>query len=286
MYRLSYYPWLTQNVPQPEINAQINSYARLVEAELKKLGQSDAKIEVLTPPLDVPEQIALVVGGGAELALMNPLGFVFARAKRPGLEALGVALREIDGKVGDTYFAQLYTRKDSGINKLEDARDRTVGYGHAYSTSNFLLPALMLRKAGVHPGYAFSRVEFLKGHEIVAKAVYEGKVDIGAGHDGVIVDLANQPGSADAKDVIVQLARSAPIPSDPIVGFIQDAAERQRVQQALVTAGNSPDGIKALEIFWGRTKGIKATTSAPYDVLTEALNALQLTQEDLIRRKT
>ena len=62
MYRLSYYPWLTQNVPQAEIAAQIDNFARLVETELAKLGHKTPQIQVL-PPAEVPEQIEQVVGG-------------------------------------------------------------------------------------------------------------------------------------------------------------------------------------------------------------------------------
>ena len=111
MYRLSYYPWLTQNVPSAEIAAQINNFARLVQAELTKLGHSSPQIQVL-PPVDVPEQIEQVVGGGAEIFLMNPLGFVFARNRTGDAEAVAIAERIIDGKKGVVYFAQLYAHAD------------------------------------------------------------------------------------------------------------------------------------------------------------------------------
>jgi ABC-type phosphate/phosphonate transport system substrate-binding protein len=52
---------------------------------------------------------------------------------------------------------------------------------------------------------SFASVQFLGGHDLVAGAVYEGRFDVGAGHDGVIDDLANQPGCGDARDVLVRL---------------------------------------------------------------------------------
>jgi phosphate/phosphite/phosphonate ABC transporter binding protein len=281
MYRLSYYPWLTQNVSQAEIAAQIGNFARLVETELRTLGQGDAQVQVL-PPAEVPEQIEQVAAGTVDIALMNPLGFIFARSRSGNAEAVAIAKRIIDGQVGIVYFAQLYAHKRSAIRSLEDAKGRSIGYGHAYSTSNFLIPAFMLREAGVHPVFAFSRIEFLKGHEIVARAVYEGSVDLGAGHDGVIVDLARQPGYGDAQDVLVQVARSRPIPSDPVVVTVRDAAERDTLQRALVAAGNTAAGIEALKIFWGNTQGLEATTSEFYAVLGDALAALKLDQSDLL----
>lgn len=281
MYRLSYYPWLTQNVPQAEIAAQINNFARLVETELGKLGHKTPQIQVL-PPAEVPEQIEQVVGGGAEIFLMNPLGFVFARNRTGDAEAVAIAQRIIDGKVGVVYFAQLYAHKKSAIRELKDAVGRSVGYGHSYSTSNFLIPAFMLREAGIHPHFGFSRIEFLKGHEIVARAVYEGKTDLGAGHDGVIIDLSRQPGYGDAQDVLVQVARSKPIPSDPIVVTIRDAAERTMIQKALVAASKTPQGVAALKIFWGNTQGLEETNTDFYKVLIDALKTLKLDQSDLL----
>jgi phosphonate transport system substrate-binding protein len=280
MLRLVYYPWLTQNLPQEEIARTIGVFARQIERQLESAGAGEA-VQVM-PPVDVPEQIEQVVAGTADIALMNPLGFVFARTRTGDAEAVAVAKRIIDGKVGIVYFAQLYAHKKSAIRSLKDAAGRSVGYGHAYSTSNFLVPAFMLREAGVHPQFGFERIEFLKGHEIVARAVYDGKVDLGAGHDGVIIDLARQRGYGDAEDVLVQLARSQPIPSDPIVVTGSDEARRGVLQRAIVAAGNTPEGREAMKIFWGNAQGLEATTTAPYAVLSDALKALKLDQSDLL----
>jgi ABC-type phosphate/phosphonate transport system substrate-binding protein len=274
VYRLSYYPWLTQNVPPAEIDRQIRIFAREIAQELKSRGHPDAEVSVL-PPVDVPEQIDQVASGRCEIALMNPLGFVFARERSRTIEAIAVALRIIDGKVGSTYFAQLYTSKKTAIRSLPQVRGRSLAFGLPYSTSNFLIPAEMLRQAGVHPLTAPGRVEFLKGHEIVARAVYEGRVDVGAGHDGVIVDLANQPGYGDAEEVLVRLARSNAIPSDPIVTTLGTDLRRP-VQEALIAAASTPDGSNALKVFWGNTQGLAPTTGAKYDILSQALKSLAL----------
>jgi ABC-type phosphate/phosphonate transport system substrate-binding protein len=107
-------------------------------------------------------------------------------------------------------------------------------------------------------------------------------VDIGAGHDGVIIDLANQRGYGDAKDVLVQLKRSDPIPSDPVVVTTPDAAKREVLKQAIVAAGNTPNGLAALARFWGNAQGLQATTSAAYAVLSVALQTLKFDQSDLM----
>lgn len=281
MFRLSYYPWLTQNVSPQVIREQISHFAGLVSEELAKLNDPDPQIELL-PPVDVPEQIGQITGTGAEIALMNPLGFVFARNRNGSVSAAAVALRIIDGKIGSVYFAQLYTHKKTAIHHLEQAKGRSIGYGVPYSTSNFLVPAYLLSQARVHPLLGFSRVEFLKGHELVARAVYDSRVDVGAGHDGVITDLANQPGFGDASELLVQIARSDPIPSDPVVINVADQATSQRLQMAIVTAGNTAAGKKALSVFWGNTQGLAATDSSRYNGLGDALRRLRFDEVDLL----
>jgi phosphonate transport system substrate-binding protein len=284
MFRLSYYPWITQNVAADEIDRQVKIFGSLIAQELGRLSAPDPRVEVLAP-LDVPAQIEQITTGNVEIALMNPLGFAFARARTGNVEAVAVALRIIDGKVGKVYFSQLYTSKKTAIRKPEQVAGRSIGYGVPFSTSNFLVPAAMLLAVGIHPLVGVARVEFLKGHELVARAVYEGKVDVGAGHDGVIVDLANQPGFGDAGDVLVQIARSAPIPSDPIVANVPDAGNRQRLQKAIVAAGNSVAGKGALKIFWGNTQGLEVTDTPSYAGLGDDLKRLRLTEADLLPKK-
>lgn len=288
-YRLSYYPWLTQHVPAAEIHQEIERFAGEIEKQL-----TDVRIRVL-PALEVGPQIDQLVAGESELALMNPLGYVFARRRidKAGTEnpiqSIAIAIRIIDGKPGDTYFGQVYARDTSAIRaddpKLaQKLRGKSIGYGVPYSTSNFLIPAFELLKLGVHPFAGFKRVEFVGGHDLAAKAVYEGKVDLGVGHDGVIIDLGNQYGFGDATKRMATVIRSAPIPSDPVVMRSTDAAARAAMQKALVAAGQTPVGKATLLRFWGLVQGLEAINADRYVVLDEALTALNLREADLLAR--
>lgn len=309
--KLSYYPWLTQNVDPAEIRRQIEILASIVGSELSKILGDTATVTVQRA-IEVPEQIDRIVSGEHHIALMNPLGYVFARSRNQAVTPVAVAKRIIDGKVGVTYFAQVYTSRKAAIKKLytrenkptenpaeadprslEEFRKqvfntdktrftRSIGFGLPYSTSNFLLPAYDLRRAGVHPFTRFLRTEFLKGHELIARAVYDGKVDLGAGHDGVIIDLSNQPGYGDAGDRLVTLLRSDPIPSDPVAVNIPDDQLRGAVQQALVAAGDTEDGKRALIIFWGNTQGLAPTDEKPYELLNKVLDDLRFAEKDLL----
>lgn len=283
MYTLNYYPWLTQNVPPDVVHQQIERFAAEIAAALKAANAPVADVRV-APAIDVPEQIDQILGGDAQIGLMNPLGFAFARRRAGDIEAAAVAQRIIDGVIGITYFAQIYTRADATVADLAALAGTSIGYGTPYSTSNFLIPAHMLQRAGVHPLLGFSRVEFLKGHEIVARAVYEGKVTAGAGHDGVIIDLARQPGFEDASEKLVRIGRSPAIPSDPVVVNVSNTLERATLQAAIVAAGATDAGKEALKIFWGNAQGLAQTVSGAYEPLIAAMTDLRLTEADLLPR--
>ena len=53
---------------------------------------------------------------------------------------------------------------------------------------------------GLNVYSTFNKMQFFGGHNIVAMAVYNGQTDVGAGHDGVIVDLSGQYGYGDAAE--------------------------------------------------------------------------------------
>ena len=229
---------------------------------------------------------------------MNPLGYVFARGRNERVAANVLAKRIIDGVEGTTYFSQIYTNKRTAVASgegprgesdddrakrlLRQARNRKLGFGSPQSTSNFLIPALMMQRAGVHPFASFSLVQFVGGHETVARAVYDGTIDIGAGHDGAIHDLSTVYGYGDAEDRLVRIARSSPIPSDPIAVNVPDD-ERKRIVKALLDAGNDEAGKRAIDVFWGHATGLAETKPEAYDGLKEALTSLGLHEADLIR---
>ncbi|HJY78221.1 MAG TPA: phosphate/phosphite/phosphonate ABC transporter substrate-binding protein [Burkholderiales bacterium] len=289
-YRLTYYPWITQSKTPPQLDQYIRLFAGEVEAQLGRLN-AGIKIEVL-PPIEVPAQIAAITSGACEIALMNPLGYIFARRRNPAVVPSVLALRIVDGKPGPTYFAQIYTRKKTAITEadLGKMKGRSIGFGVAYSTSNFLMPAYELTMMGrqktdkgLHPLTAFSRVEYYGGHPEVAKAVYEGRVDVGAGHDGVIDDLATQYGYGDAKDCLVRLVRTRPIPSDPIVVSVKNEKDRSVLQECFVAAGKTANGAEALKQFWGNAQGLANTEAKAYDELEQILKELSLSDADVLK---
>jgi phosphonate transport system substrate-binding protein len=283
-YILTYYPWITQHKTPEEIRAQVQIFATELQNEINTAGQINCVVQ-LAPAMEVPDQIQSIVAGTSQIALMNPLGFVYARRRNPEINAAVVALRIIDNRVGNTYFAQIYTHIDRNIKRLADLKQRSFGYGSVQSTSNFIIPAFDMKSAAIHPFAAFKRVEFEGGHDTVAVAVYKGIVDAGAGHDGVIIDLSNTPGYEDAKEKLITIHRSDPIPSDPVAVFINDKSQYDTIQKALVSISNKSPAKEAIAGFWGNAQGLEATTYAPYDYLIKAVSELGLTEQDIFPAK-
>ena len=236
----------------------------------------------------VTEQYRHILHRESHIALMKPVTYVFAHQVDKRILPACVAYRPIDGKVGITYFAQLYARRDLGINSLDDhARRRTgihtIAYGDRFSTSNFLIPASMFRRqAQVHPFLFFKRVVFAGGHDLAAEAVYQGDADIDAGHDGII-KILNQT-YPDAEQRIVRLARED-IHSDPVVvrsGILPEPVSLRSIQQACTKVAKTEPVKETLDLFWGWVKDLGPTEHANYASIECALEALHLTEADAL----
>jgi phosphate/phosphite/phosphonate ABC transporter binding protein len=279
-YNLTYYPWITQHSAPEIIRKNIEIFAAEVGKELSKSLGEDVTVTVLEP-LEVPAQIKSIAEGGSQISLMNPLGFVFAKERNKNINVAALALRVIDGTVGESYFAQIYTHINTGIKTLLELRKRSMGFGSSQSTSNFLIPGFELKENGVHPLTSFKRTEFIGGHDSVAKAVYEGEIEVGAGHDGVITALAAQPGYSDAKEKLIMIHRTNPIPSDPVAVNVPTAEEFKEIQKAVVKVSKKEPAKTAIFTFWGESAGLKKISYKPYKYLIDAVKKLSLTEPDI-----
>lgn len=280
-YVLSYYPWITQGVDPAGIRSAIQIFGDALQERLVATVGAGTTVTV-TMAADIPPQITAVATQRRHIALLNPLGFVFARRQNPVVDVVALAERiGPDGKPGPTYRAQIYTTKKTGIRTIADIKGRSLGFGVPFSTSNFLVPAALLKAQ--HQLFNAATIAFLGGHPQVARAVYEGKVDVGAGHDGVLLDLANTYGYGDAGDRMLRICWTDPIPSDPVVVNVPDEGERGLVKDAVIAVGSDPDVIKrSIAIFWGKATGLTATSAAAYEPLDLALDSMRLEQADLL----
>jgi hypothetical protein len=303
---LSYYPWITQSISGSALEKEIAEFVRLLQEQLRTQIGNDAEV-VHLKEMQVPDQLKEIeaqptAGVTGKIGLLNPFGFALLRHRARAafgtdeekwpVTTIAVILRQVpDEPIGPIYKAQFYTHRQTAlsIKTLAQVRGRTLAFGSAQSTSNFLVPAhTLLKAAGIHPLTGFTRVEFTGGHDKAAAAVYERQLDIGVGHDGVIDDLANKPGYRDAREVLVRLAWTPPIPSDPVAAHIPDAGLRNEVAKAFVTIAppGKPSylGNPVVKRFWGTDAGFEPIDPKKYDELLVKCGDLKIDPEDMLKK--
>lgn len=281
---LSYYPDITQYKSLDEIRAAVVDFSKVLEENYSgKIGQ-DVKINVL-PVMSVKEQTHAMTNNETSIGLMKPVSYVLSRIKNQQILPAAVAWRLIHGVERESYFAQLYTRKSLGINTLNDIKSKfRVGFGDSFSTSNFLIPANELLENGINPLTGFRKVEYFGGHDHVAKAVYLGETDIGAGHDGAIYLLSLVKGYEDAESIL-QPIKTIDIHSDPVAINTTHFDSQEQVHkfcESLHEISEREDVKAQLQKFWGNVTKLGPTKHSNYRTIETAIDKLRLTEKDIL----
>lgn len=180
----------------------------------------------------------------ADIAIMNTFGYILAHEKY-GAE---VALTGVY-KGRDVYWGQIVVRKE-GPKNLKDLNNKKIAFVDPSSGSGYVLPIKLLKGAQVKP----KEVVFAGRHDSVITMVYQRRVDAGATYhtpevDGVPQDarkllLTQYP---DIFNQVVILAKTDPIPNDPVV-FRKDfpVELRKTIVKTLKEMMKDPRGEKII----------------------------------------
>lgn len=150
---------------------------------LQEAGDAFAKTLTRLSGLPVRAQVASDYAGVVEalrsrrvdLAFVHPVGYVLAN-REAGCQIL---VRDIwQGKVA--YTARFYVRKDSGIQRLEELRGKTVAFVDPASSSGYIYPMVLLMKKGLvkdrDPKSFFKEALFAGTHEAALRSVLTSRV--------------------------------------------------------------------------------------------------------------
>ena len=128
-----------------------------------------------TPVTDYAAAVETLVNRKIDLAWFG--GFTFVQSSvRSGGKTIPLVQREEDTVFKSVFIAS----KDSGINRIEDLKGKTLSFGSQSSTSGHLMPRSYLLAAGINPDKDLKRISFSGAHDATIAAVASGKVDAGA----------------------------------------------------------------------------------------------------------
>ncbi|WP_277057298.1 phosphate/phosphite/phosphonate ABC transporter substrate-binding protein [Trichlorobacter lovleyi] len=155
-----------------------------------------------------------------------------------------IAMPLVNGK--SVYHAYIIVHKDSPIQSLSQLKGKSFAFTDPKSNSGTLVPTYMLAQMKTTPERFFSRRIFTYGHDNSIKAVAERHVD-GASVDSLIWDYTARKYPHLTANTRV-IATSEPYGIPPVVvrpGI--DPALKQRLQQALLTVHQNPEGKAILD---------------------------------------
>lgn len=179
----------------------------------------------LFTPADYDGVIQGLLGGTLDYAWLGASAYAKVYLTDPEAVEVKLTKQNVDGSTG--YYSIGFTRKDTGITSMDDAKGKTFAFADPNSTSGYLVPgAELAAKYGDLKSY-FSEVKMSGGHEQTIVGVANGDFDAGVswadglgnwedGYNSGAFRKAADAGLVDMSN-LVEIWRSALIPEGPMV---------------------------------------------------------------------
>ena len=183
-----------------------------------------------------------------DAAMLSPAAMVLARLKAGSKPILKTRYK---GKT--SYFAVIFALKEAPIKTLQDLKGKTFAFVDPGSTSGYVVPWLMMKKAGVRADRDLGNIMNAGTHDAVLQAVLHGQAQAGATFQkekGVwpLADSIKDP--AELKRLRV-VAYSDPIPDQGIAVHPDlDPALQKKVSGFSEHLSDTPEGKKMISKFY------------------------------------
>ncbi|MDB9312584.1 phosphate/phosphite/phosphonate ABC transporter substrate-binding protein [Spirulina sp. CS-785/01] len=122
--------------------------------------------------------VQLMVDEEVMMAYFGTFSYVKAKAQNDHLEPLVAHIDEDSGR--PWYSSVIVVRANSGIESLEDLKNKRFGFVSESSTSGFLVPSAAFKEAEIKPDTDFAEVKYAGGHDKNATALAQGEIDAAA----------------------------------------------------------------------------------------------------------
>lgn len=170
-------------------------------------------------------------------------------------------------KLVDFYRSQILVRKDSGIKKLADLKDKKIAVQDTTSTSGWIFPAVGIYKNGIDINKNNITTAQIKGHDQGVLSVYNKDTDAAFVWQGarnlVKSDVPN------IMNEVVPIYTSAKIPNDTItVRGDMNAKWQKRISQAFKKVAQTKKGHAIITDVYGH-EGYTSAKDSDFDIVRE-----------------
>jgi phosphonate transport system substrate-binding protein len=189
-----------------------------IEAEL------GVPVKIFTPA-DYDGVIQGLLGGTLDYAWLGASAYAKVYLTDPDAVEAKLTKQNVDGSTG--YYSIGFTRKDTGITSMDEAKGKVFAFADPNSTSGYLVPGAELSAAYGDLESYFSEVKMSGGHEQTIVGVANGDFDAGVawadglgnwedGYNSGAFRKAADAGLVDMSN-LVEIWRSTLIPEGPMV---------------------------------------------------------------------
>jgi phosphonate transport system substrate-binding protein len=137
---------------------------------LEKVISRKITLKIAQNYQDAIEEIG---SGEAHLAYLDPAAYCEARYRHRIIPIVKTVWSGLS-----TYRSVIVTRKDSGIDKIIEAKGRRFALGNTSSSSSYLIPVVMFKEVGISLA-DFASVDYLEQEDRIALSVLARRHDIG-----------------------------------------------------------------------------------------------------------
>ncbi|MDF1498125.1 MAG: phosphate/phosphite/phosphonate ABC transporter substrate-binding protein [Patescibacteria group bacterium] len=144
-----------------------------------------------------------------------------------------------------TYQGYIFTRKDSGFNKIEDLSGKRFAYVDPYTSAGYLFPVFLLKDKGYNPDEFYKVSSFLDSHEKTITAVLNKNFDSGATKDLIWKKLSKT--NPNIENELQVIEKEGPFPENTLMISTEfNQTKLDKLQKLLLDMHKSEEGRRYL----------------------------------------